>query len=55
MVSEQQVIPTDKKVYATSIDAMKEAGIVIYFADQDTFRKLFKSKDKNSPLATLRG
>lgn len=53
MVSDVGVIPIDKQVYSSSIDAMKEMGITIYFVNQQVFNRLIKAKDESKILSKL--
>lgn len=53
LVSEVEVKPIRKKVYSSSISALQEAGIDIYFVDQTQFDEFIKSKNEAEVIAHL--
>lgn len=52
-VSKEPVTPLDKRVYKTSINAMRKAGIQIYFVSPTIFERLLDRDKKEETLATL--
>lgn len=53
MVSGVSVKPISRQVYSSSLDAMKEKGIVIYFVDEKVFNDIVEAKDESKILKKL--
>lgn len=53
LVSRHAVTPAGKSQYKTSIHALHEVGVGVYFADKTDFDKFIKSKNKKSLLKKL--
>jgi len=54
LVSKKAIKPVDIKVYAKSLDAMKEMGIKIYFVDMDTFNKINQPNKGQKIISSLK-
>ena len=54
LVSDVEVTPIYKQIYATSLEAMKERGITIYFVNSQIFNKIIKAKDEQKIISTLK-
>lgn len=54
MVSGVSVKPISKKVYTTSLDAMKKMGITIYFVDENKFNKIVLAKNEDTIISGLK-
>lgn len=53
MVSDVGVTPTNKQAYKSSLAAMKEMRITIYFVNEKLFNKLVEAKDESKILSKL--
>lgn len=52
--STSAVIPIDKEVYASGLQAQLDYGVQIYFVDTDTYRRIIEAgKDLGNILRTL--
>jgi len=49
-VSRESVEPIDKRIYKSSIEAMSEMGIKIYFVNRKTFKLFLETKDDEGLL-----
>lgn len=54
MVSNVAVTPSDKRVYDSSLEAMKEMGITIYFVNEKVFSKIVAAKDESKIISKLK-
>jgi hypothetical protein len=53
MVSKKKVKPINKTIYKTSLQAMSEQRIKVYFVEQEKFNELLKSRDQNKLVKEL--
>lgn len=53
LVCDSRVIPIDKTGYNTSLDAMKEAGIEVYFVNQTQFDDIVNTKKEEHILQNI--
>jgi hypothetical protein len=54
VVSEVPVVPLNKTIYQTSLDAMKEMGVQVYFVAKDVFDEIVKNKNESEIVAKLK-
>lgn len=52
-VSSVGVVPQAKSVYRTSLSAMKDAGIAVYFVDRKVFDSMLHEKNEAAVVAQL--
>lgn len=53
-ISKVSTMPLEKKVYSSSIEAIQEAGVKIYFVDSKTFTNLLNNPDQDKIIASLK-
>ena len=53
LVSEVAVKPISKKVYETSLEAMQEAGVEVYFVSREQFDEILRNKNEADVVAKL--
>lgn len=54
MVSSVAVAPLEKRVYTSSLDAMKKMGITVYFVNKEVFNIIVEAKDENKIISNLK-
>ena len=53
LVSEVAITPISKKVYETSIEALREEGVEIYFVSKEQFDEIVNKKNEAEIIARL--
>lgn len=54
VISEVPVRPLNKTIYQTSLDAMSESGIKVYFASKEVFDEILQSKNEAAIVGRLK-
>lgn len=54
VVSSVTVIPIDKQVYASSLDAMQKMGITVYFVKDSVFNEIIEAKNEEIIISKLK-